>query len=514
MDRKDFLKWIGVGGGALVMPSVLTSCMGRTQEGGSPAEVMIPASFSNVLQLPGKIKTTDFELATNPGSVSLQKGIKTNVYTTNGLFPGPTIRARRGDRLSISFSNGMDQESILHWHGMIVPPAMDGHPRDAVESGQQYNYNFTINQRAGTYWYHPHPDGYTGPQVYKGMAGFFIVEDEEEAALHLPSGDYEIPLLIQDKKISSDGELLYDTGGMMQSMMGFFGDQILMNGTPAPYREVEARWYRMRVLNGSNARIYTLAFSDDVPFQIIGSDGGLLPKPIEANELMLAPGERADILVDFSGFPEGEALRLRSKGVDAGRSGSMMNRDGGGMMGGGGMMNDRGGMQGMMGSINNSLGQSFDIMEFRIVPGSGDSFSVDNQLSTLDFPTAEEVANRRTINLTMEMMQGMALDGRFFDMNRIDQQVQQGAVEEWTFVNQTPMPHPMHIHAVQFKVIERTGGRGLLPTETGWKDTVLVMPEESVTVRMRFDADPGVYVYHCHNLEHEDNGMMANLKIV
>lgn len=508
MDRKKFLKYIGIGSGVVMMPSVLTSCMGGMQGGGESVEVISPGSFTNALKLPGEISSTSFDIAAKTGSVSLGEGANTQVYTTNGMFPSPTIRAQRGDHLSIKFANDMDQESILHWHGMSVPPDMDGHPRDAVEPGQEYKYNFTINQRAGTYWYHPHPDGFTGLQVYKGVAGFFIVEDEEEKSLNLPSADYEIPLVIQDKKISADGKLLYDTGGMMQQMMGFFGDRIFVNGTPAPYKQVEPRWYRLRLLNGSNARIYNLAFGDDTPFQIIGTDGGLLSKPIEVTELLLAPGERADVLVDFSEFSQGDTLRLRSTGVDAGGGGGMMNRAGqGGMMGGDG--------GGMMGS-GQSQEDAFDIMEFRLTAGSGDSFSMPGQLSTLDFPSANEVTNRRTINLTMEMMQGMALDGQFFGMNRVDQQVKQGAVEEWTFVNQTPMPHPMHIHAGQFKVVKRSGGtgRGLIPTETGWKDTVLVKPEEQVTVRMRFNAEMGVYVYHCHNLEHEDNGMMANMEIV
>jgi len=518
MDRKKFLKYIGIGSGVVMMPSVLTSCMGGMQGGGESVEVISPGSFTNALKLPGEISSTSFDIAAKTGSVSLGEGANTQVYTTNGMFPGPTIRAQRGDHLFIKFANDMDQESILHWHGMSVPPDMDGHPRDAVEPGQEYKYNFTINQRAGTYWYHPHPDGFTGPQVYKGVAGFFIVEDEEEKALNLPSGNYEIPLVIQDKKISADGKLLYDTGGMMQQMMGFFGDRIFVNGTPAPYKQVESRWYRLRLLNGSNARIYNLAFSDDAAFYIIGSDGGLLEKPAQVTEVLLAPGERADVLVDFSRFSQGDTLRLRSTGVDNTGSGGMMNgNDGGGMMGNDRMMKDRdGGMQGMMGSGSNSQSQSFDIMEFRITNGPGDSFTLPSQHSTLDFPKAEEVTNRRTINLTMEMMQGMALDGQFFGMNRVDQQVKQGAVEEWTFVNQTPMPHPMHIHAGQFKVVKRSGGtgRGLIPTETGWKDTVLVKPEEQVTVRMRFNAEMGVYVYHCHNLEHEDNGMMANMKII
>jgi FtsP/CotA-like multicopper oxidase with cupredoxin domain len=279
-------------------------------------------------------------------------------------------------------------------------------------------------------------------------------------------------------------------------MTGFLGDTILVNGAPSPYHEVEPGVYRLRVLNGSNARIYNVAFQDDLSFMVIGTDGGLLPEAIETNELLMAPGERADILVDFSGLKK-NSIHLISKPFDV--------PSGGGMMG----------MQNMMGSSGPEQGTGFDLMEFRI-DGESKQESVDlpGQLSESTFPEASSADRTRPIRLDMQMMNGHTINGRQFEMERVDERVEQGSTEIWEFINNSNVPHPMHVHAVQFKVLDRSGNRGLTPTETGWKDTVLVMPGETVRVIMSFNAPKGLYVFHCHNLEHEDNGMMANLEII
>jgi len=487
MNRKDFIKRMGLGAGAFSLTPLLTSCLNDYSVDNE--EFQLP------LALPTELTGIKSTLNASPSSIQIGDSYSLSAFRFNNSLPGPTIRKKRGETARIRFENNIGQESIIHWHGLIVPPDMDGHPKDAISSGA-YNYDFTLNQRAGTYWYHPHPHRITGEQVYRGLSGFFIIEDEEEKALNLPAGEYEIPLVIQDRRVNENGEIVYNPSMPEQMMTGFLGDTILVNGAPFPFYEVESGVYRLRLLNGSNARIYNLAFQNDIPFTVIGTDGGLLPQAIETNELLMAPGERADILVDFSEVAESN-IQLLSKPFDV--------PSGGGMMG----------MQNMMGSDGPQQGAGFTLMEFKVgeVSSQG-SVNLPQQLSQSSFPDESSADRIREIRLAMEMMNGHTINGRQFEMERVDERVEHGSTEIWEFVNTSNVPHPMHVHAVQFKVLDRSGSRGLTPTETGWKDTVLVMPGETVRVIMTFDAPKGMYVFHCHNLEHEDHGMMANLEII
>lgn len=488
MKRKQFLRRIGFGTGALALSPWLTSCLTFSDD-------ELKGSFKNRLPLPGQITDPSFNLSASSAEIELPESLSLAAFQFNNSVPGPTIRHVKGQELDIKFTNNIGQESIIHWHGLIVPPEMDGHPIDAISSGS-YNYHFKLDQRAGTYWYHPHPHRITGEQVYRGLAGFFIIEDEEEKALNLPGGNYEIPLVLQDRRVNERGEVIYNPSMPERMMTGFLGDTILINGAPSPYHEVEPGVYRLRVLNGSNARIYNVAFQDDLSFMVIGTDGGLLPEAVETNELLMAPGERADILIDFSGLKK-NSINLISKPFDV--------PSGGGMMG----------MQNMMGSSGPEQGTGFDLMEFRIDGESKqESMGLPSQLSESTFPEASSADRTRSIRLDMQMMNGHTINGRQFEMERVDERVEQGSTEIWEFINNSNVPHPMHVHAVQFKVLDRSGNRGLMPTETGWKDTVLVMPGETVRVIMSFNAPKGLYVFHCHNLEHEDNGMMANMEII
>jgi len=488
MKRKQFLKKAGLGTGFIALTPWLASCISDNR--------LETGNFINKLPLPSELRDNSFDLSASPAQVNLAGELRLSGFRFNGSIPGPTIRHNRGDDVRIRFHNEIGQKSIIHWHGLIVPPAMDGHPRDVISSGT-YNYQFRLNQRAGTYWYHPHPHHITGEQVYRGLSGFYFIKDDEEEALNLPDGQYEIPLVIQDRKVNDSGEIVFNPTMPERMMTGLLGDLILVNGVPAPYHEVEPGMYRLRILNGSNARIYNIAFQNGAPFTVIGTDGGLLPKPIEASELLMAPGERADMLVDFSDGFNDSVVQLISKSFE--------------IPGGNGMM----GMQNMMSSNSPGQGTGFTLLEFRISGKSERSpISLPNKLSEANFPEASGADQTRPIRLAMEMMTGHTINGRLFEMERVDEQVKQGDIEIWEFINNSNVPHPMHVHAVQFKVLERSGNRGLTPAETGWKDTVLVMPGETVRVIMKFDAQKGIYVFHCHNLEHEDNGMMANLEIV
>jgi FtsP/CotA-like multicopper oxidase with cupredoxin domain len=511
MKRKEFLRLASIGTGIAAISPGLLAC---TSEGNT--DLVLPGNaFSRSLVFPEEIRAADFELAAETARRTLAGDAASDVYTLNGSLPSPTIRVKRGESLAIDYQNRIDQESIIHWHGLIVPPDMDGHPKDAVQPGQTYNYRFDVDQRAGTYWYHPHPDKLTGPQVYRGLGGFFIIEDEEEQAFNLPSGGYELPLIVQDKRINDRGRMTYNLNRMAR-MMGFFGNTLLVNGIQAPYHEVSNRFYRLRLLNGSNARILDFSFSDNSSFYVIGSDGGLLGRPYEISSITLAPGERADLLVDFSSYNVGEKIHMTAESQNG--MGGMMNGDGGGMMDGRGMMRgseNRRGMRGMMGRDRRNSENGGAFLEFRITKEEEDSFRLPQTLTELSFPKEADAGRTRRIDLTMEMMQGPAINGKFFEMLRVDQKVQQGALEVWEFNNRTmmAMPHPMHLHATQFKVLERSGG-SLAPHERGWKDTVRVDAGETVRVLTKFDAEKGLYVFHCHNLEHEDNGMMANFEIV
>src|SRR5450432_906865 len=422
-------------------------------------------------------------------------------------YLGPTFRVQRGQRLRIHFENALEEPSIIHWHGLQVPEASDGHPRFAVGPGATYHYDFTVENRPGLYWYHAHPDRRTGPQVYAGMAGLFLVEDPDDGARGLPTGEADLPLVIQDRQLGRDGELFYAPN----QMMGFLGDRIFVNGRQTPAFTVRAGSTRLRLLNGSNSRVYKLAFSDDRPMTVIGSDGGLLATPVRKPYVVLAPGERVELWTDFARSTSGQRVGLESQAFAAA----------GGMMAMGGMMGRGGG-----GGLPN--GAPFLVCRFE-VRGAGEQLRVPARFEALAWRPDGEVVNRgkpRRFDVSMSMMRWQ-LNGRSFDMTDVgeDERVKLGSTEDWEFRNlggMMAMAHPIHIHAGQFQVLERevapqwqaaadTLREGLV-TE-GWKDTFLLLPGERVRLRMRFERYAGLFLYHCHNLEHEDAGMMRNFLI-
>ena len=420
---------------------------------------------------------------------------------------GPTFRVRRGQRLRVDFENALDEPSIVHWHGLQVPEASDGHPRFAVGRGGAYRYDFTVLNRPGLYWYHAHPDRRTGPQVYAGLAGLFLVEDPDDRARGLPVGDADLALVIQERALDADGELVYAPN----TMLGFLGDRIFVNGRQTPAVTVRTGSHRLRLLNGSNSRVYKLAFNDDRPMIVIASDGGLLAAPVRKPYVVLAPGERVELWVDFSRSSSGQAVWLESRAFAAA----------GGMSGMGGMM---GGGRG--GGLPN--GAPFRICSFD-VGGAGDQLPLPVRFEPLAWRPEREVVNRgrpRRIDVSMSMMRWQ-LNGRSFEMTEVaaDERVKLGSTEDWELRNlggMMAMAHPIHLHAGQFQVLERevapqwraaadTLRAGLV--DEGWKDTFLLLPGERVRLRMRFERYAGLFLYHCHNLEHEDAGMMRNFLV-
>ena len=424
-------------------------------------------------------------------------------------YLGPIIKVRRGQRVRINFTNNLPEQTVMHWHGLHIAPEMDAHPSNLVAPGQTYVYEFEVANRAGTYWFHPHPDGRTGRQVYNGLAGLFVVSDDEETAAGLPTGNFDIPLVIQDRIIDANNQFVYQTNSGMMGNDGFLGDRILVNGRSDFTLDVARQAYRLRLLNGSNSRVYKLAWDDGTALTVIGTDGGLLERAVQRNYVMLAPGERIELWADFSGRASGAVMQLRSlqfSGAEVGMSGGQM--------------------------LPN--GAPFNVMNVRVVGRTGEPTPPPTQLSTINRYRMEDAVNRnapRSFAVSMGMMSGgmrWLLNGRPYQETEVatNEIVRLDTTEVWELVNNSTggmmgmsMVHPIHIHGLQFQVIERQAASQMTAgyetvrygyVDEGWKDTVMLMPGERIRLLLRFEDFTGMYVYHCHNLEHEDAGMMRN----
>jgi FtsP/CotA-like multicopper oxidase with cupredoxin domain len=484
----------------------------------------------------------EISLDARPDEVAILDGAATSVWRfdarqTSGrsvLAPlgrdsylGPTLDLRRGDRLRVAFRNGLPEPSIVHWHGLDVPHDSDGHPTHAVASGGEYRYDFTVINRPGTYWYHAHPDPRTGPQVYRGLAGAIVVRDEdEESALGLPERDHELLFVLQDRLLGEGNRLDYS----FHPMLGFLGDRILVNGRLPEPVSVRAGSYRLRILNGSNSRIYKLAWSDESPLVVVATDGGLLPAPREVPYAVLAPGQRVELWADFGLQPRGNVVTLRSlpfDGVLPGMMGGMGGMSGMGGRGRGMGRGSRGGMGMMGGGPPLALGQGaeFDVLTF-VVKEPGRRHSRPERL--VSTPTLAVPAGAPLRVATSWQHMQWTLNGRTFDMHvaAADEKIPLGAIHEWELFNPPggmAMAHPIHLHGPQFQIVERSFenvsraareslGAGLI--DDGWLDTVLLFPGERIRLRAHYQHYSGLFLYHCHNLEHEDMGMMRNFEVV
>jgi len=639
-NRRQFLRVLG-GMGTLTALGALNG--GGTSQAAAPPQsppIMggmggesLPTSVTEQLVTSSSGFVPDVELAlrAGPSEVSIFSGQATSVWSyqgevlkgdpsalqiIEGSYLGPIIRVRKGQRVRIHFTNNLSAQSIIHWHGLHVPEAADGHPRQVINSGQTYVYEFEVRNRAGTYWYHPHPHGQTGHQVYQGLAGLFLVSDDEEAALGLPSDDYDLPLVIQDRLFNANNQLVYLPNGMMDRMTGFLGDRVLINGQADFTLPVATRAYRLRLHNGSNSRIYKLAWQDGTPLTVIGTDGGLLEAPVQREYVTLAPAQRIELWVDFSGYPVGTEIELLSLPFD---SGSMM-----------GMPVPRNeGMGGMMGGSSLSQGAVFRVLTAHVERAENKPSRLPQRLTSISRHTLANAVNSnapRTFSFAMAHM-SLTINGRTFDMEGVadDEIVRLNTLELWELANEAGMmggmmggngqgngmngqgngmngqgngmngqggnqergngmmgrgngmngrgngrngqgngrngqgngrngqgngtngqgngrngqgngmngqggnqggmgmgmgmPHPVHIHGLQFQIVERqiaseqvaawqTVSDGYV--DDGWHDTVLLMPGERVKVLLKFEDYEGMFIYHCHNLEHEDMGMMRN----
>ncbi|GAB3659303.1 multicopper oxidase family protein [Glycomyces tarimensis] len=421
-----------------------------------------------------------FELDIQAGQTRFLDGGATDTWGVNGAYLGPTIRAGRGEEVAFAVHNSLDQATSLHWHGMHLPAVMDGGPHQAVAPGETWTPQWSLSQRAATLWYHPHPHGRTADHVYRGLTGLFIVDDEESAALDLPDeyGVDDVPMIVQDRKF--DGDNQFEQSSSIAGSSGSIGDEILVNGTRGPYFDVTTRLVRLRLLNGSNARLYHFGFSDDRRFSLIATDGGLLPEAWESDRLYLSPGERAEIVVAFE---PGETVELRS------------------------YPSEFGGMLGRFDGFDDRL----DIVQFRAADTLRDETRIPAAMGTAPDLDVAEATEERSFLLESDEINGMAMA-----MDRIDFGVREGAVEVWEVSNGNGFIHNFHVHDVQFQVLT-VDGELPPPHLSGWKDTVLLVPERRYRLAMRFSeyTDPNVpYMYHCHLLSHEDEGMMGQFVVL
>ena len=507
ISRRDFLRLLGISSAAFA----LNACVPENTSTSPAIVTATPASKSGI--------TPDIEISLKAitDEVQIFSGEATRVWRYQGqvmsgpddalitipdTYLGPIFNVKTGQTIQVHFTNELPEPSIVHWHGLHVPVEADGHPRLVIETGETYIYDFTVADRAGTYWYHPHPHGRTGVQAYAGLAGLFIIHDENELSLGLPSGDYDLPIVIQDRSFDEKNQLLYGGNGMMDQMMGFLGNQILVNGQAEFSLPVETRPYRLRFLNGSNSRVYKLAWDDGTPITILGTDGGLLEEPVQRDYITLAPAQRVELWVDFSKDKVGSEKSLVSLPFTAYGGGS-----------------------------------TYTLFSAQIEKDVNVSAPLPQKLSSIISHDEEKAVNRLSPrSIVMAMGSGMqwSLNGRTFEMDSVDKDeiVKLGDLEVWEFKNQSngmgmgmmneSLPHPMHVHGLQYQIIEReidedrrdaweTLKEGFI--DEGWHDTVLVMPGERVKILLKFKDFTGLYLYHCHNLEHEDMGMMRNYRV-
>jgi FtsP/CotA-like multicopper oxidase with cupredoxin domain len=560
LNRRSFMRGAAFAGGFAIVGgtnSLLSSCAPQSSEVSQKNTI---ASVSN----PKFIPDIEINLKAEPKMVpilsgqptqvwsytaQLVKGDPSNLQNIPDSYLGPIIRVRKGQRVRVNFQNNLPQgqASIVHWHGLILPEEMDGHSRFAIQPGQTYVYEFEVINHAGLNWFHPHPDGLTGQQAYAGLAGLFIVTDAEEEALNLPTKAYDVPIVLQDRTLDADNQLLYlgskigiprdpnmgNMGSMQQDnsgqssngmmgdmsrMMGFLGQKIFVNGKPNFRLSAATRVYRLRILNGSNSRIYKLAWSSGDPLTVIGTDGSLLARPTERKYVMLAPGERIDVWADFSKLKVGTEISLNSLAFSGAENVGGSNMDG------------------MTGSENApELGAVMVLFKVKIERQEKETLQLPSKLVALPLLRPAEAVNAtqpRPVELSLKGMTWV-INGQPFEMNTAlpQETVKLNSIEQWEIINKLNpgammdakgMAHPIHLHGVQFQVISREVLPELVAgwqtvkdgyVDEGLKDTVMVMPGERVKLLMKFEKYSGLYTYHCHTLEHEDAGMMRNYRI-
>lgn len=422
----------------------------------------------------------------------------------NGNILGPTLILNQGDFVNFSVNNQLGDTTTIHWHGLHVAPEHDGGPHTFILPNATWTPSFTILDKAATYWYHPHLHHKTNKHVSKGIAGFIIVKDADEAALTLPRtyGVDDFPLAIQTKDFDANNEIVYMTNS---------DDIAMVNATIDPYQNVGAQVVRCRILNGSSMRVFNLGLSNNQDFYQIASDGGLLSTPFQTNRLRLAPGERAEILINFSAL-NGQNIFLKSYASEFtnGIYGATNPGMGAGLS--------------LTGYNPNPLnGTDFNLLKFNVGPPTTNAVTTIPTSLVSNTPIPQANANStRTLTFNPTVMGPTQLNFPFtinntsFDMMVINYTIPLNNTEIWSIQNMSGISHPFHIHDVQFYVLDRNGVAPPV-NEQGRKDVILIAPQETVKLIMKFDdfSNPTVpYMYHCHMIMHEDDGMMGQFLVV
>jgi blue copper oxidase len=443
-------------------------------------------------------------------------------------YANPTLVLQRGERVRITLDNALGEPTIAHWHGLTVDTRNDGNGSFLIPPGERYDYDFEVRNRAGLYWYHPHPHGRSASQTYRGLYGLILVEDDDErvlrAALDVTPGSTEIPLVLQERRAGvgyapTPADLTH----------GFLGDEMLVNGAHCPYLDVATRVYRFRILNAANARTLLLAFrtadGTAIPFTLIGNDGGLLPVPVNSSQVFISTAERLDVLVDLRHATVGDTVRLETLAFDAMHAAGAMSAPAASAA-----------MEHAMpaGSVPQGVdhvgtwpeGAPRWLLELRVRKRVRYDRRIPDRLSAI---ARIDTANTTERSFRLGFAKGhWRINDRVFEMGVTPIEVARGSVEAWLLRNyHTSMPHAMHLHAFAFEVQSRETSpdavaalavdpQGRLPTDLGRKDTVLVWPGESVRIAVDFThpfPGPQTYLFHCHNLEHEDAGMMLGVAV-
>lgn len=517
MSRRGFLGMAGAGAAA----SALAGCGLATGERSGvvvTSRLPLPKPFTVPLPVPDVARPdgggSAYRLVQRAAEVEIIPGTRTEVWGYDGTFPGPTFDVRRGRPISVAITNELRVPTSTHLHGGVTPPEFDGYPTHLVVPAKHagrfdpatmarmggdpatwklttgtYVHEYPLDQPAATLWYHDHRMDFTGPQVYRGLAGMFVVRDDVDDALPLPKGHREIPLLICDRAFNEDASfrypsidpsLLREPGVARRHHQGVEGDVILVNGAPWPELEVEAVRYRFRMLNASNARRYRLRLDPPPPggrpFVQVGSDAGLLGRPQRLERVVLAGGERADVVVDFGAYPVGTRVTVVNE-LDTGPAGH--------------------------------------VMRFRVARRGKEDSHVPARLADVGPPVAARAVRRRRFDFRLSGpgRHGAVwtINGEVFDPGKAIAAPRHGTTELWTLTSD--FHHPVHVHLGHFQVRSRGGGKPA-PCDAGRKDTVDIRPYEVVEVLVDLTGHLGRYVLHCHNLEHEDMAMMANFDVV
>lgn len=482
--------------GGIVSGVALTACgIAMTSPGGSTGTLLsssapLPRPFGTDLPRLTPLRPDRggrTRVTVRRKAVEILPGRTTEIAGYDGLFPGPTIEATKGVPLHLTVANELDVPIVNHLHGGVVPPEHDGYPTDFVQPGASRVYEYPLDQRAATLWYHDHAMDLTGPNVYAGMAGAFVLRDPAEEDLGLPREERELTLVITDRSFGEDAELVYPvTDGVIDRRYhgGLLGDVMLVNGAPWPRTDVDAARYRVRTLNACNARRLSLALDPGGEITQVGTDLGLLTTPHRRSTLTLAPAERADVVIDFSEHSPGSRVTL-------------VNRIGHGDMA--------------------------QVMRFDVARWAADDSRVPDRLSTIERISSADVVRTRDFHLSLgsrlsdsdqhgshgssehgSSLQMWSINGKPYRPGVDIAQPQLGTVERWRFT--TDVHHPVHAHLVHFQV-EQDGA-------PAWKDTIDVAPSSRAEVLVPIEGYRGRYVLHCHNLEHEDRMMMADFSVV